>query len=287
MKRYEGREVTVKDEDLTPQTEGGFPLRHLLLPALVLAVLAGGCRKVDLPANWNPERIVVDGTDTEWSDLVTVTFEKKRLTAGLANDGERLYLALRINDTGWLQTLRAGSVIVWVDVGGGNRRELGFRYVPAAVTLMPGAGRTRQPQPSAQEERLAVIRSGDDLEINIPRDGSRGPAAAGRVARDEAVLELSLPLVEEPGRFGIGAAPGREIGLVVEFEVDRNRLGGLAGQRPGGLTGIPGGGIGGGRRPGVGVTGGRSGMAGGMMPGAASPKEAKIRIVTTLAGPPG
>ncbi len=258
---------------------------------------------MELPANWHTGDIVIDGHDGEWAGYATLSVEKKRMTAGLANDSEFLYLTLRLGEQGWLQTLRTGYAIIWIDPEGGAKRDVGIRYAPASLPATdfgrPGAtggGRSRTPPLPGQPESLAVVRRSRDGLLATPVKDQRGLTAAGTMSRGYAVLEMSVPLAAAEGLFGIGAEPGQQIGLVIEFILDRDRLGELARRGQGGITGGGGGGIvpgSGGRTGGTGGRGGRGGItpgaggAGGqMMPGGSSPKESKVKIRTLLAVPP-
>jgi len=255
-------------------------VRESLLLLFTMAsapVLLAGCKQLDIDTVWTDDPIIVDGVTTEWSDLETTYLEEKKVLIGLSNDSDNIYILLRFGDPSWIQTMRMGSLTVWLDKAGKKREELGIRYYggpePAGIPDRRSPGDIQ-----IIPTRLTVVTKNPDMEVSIPTDGSKGPAAAFRITSGIYTCEISIPLLDETEDvYGIDAEPGQVLMLGLDLKVNRERLA-QAGQR-----GVPGAG-----RSGGGMIGGRGGSMGGRMPGGMSgmPKEQKLWINTVLAVPP-
>jgi len=241
----------------------------LLVAVIVTTASLPGCKELDLDTAWTAGPIKIDGVSTEWADLETTYFDEDRLLIGLSNDGENLYLLIRFGDPAWIQTMRMGSLTVWLDKDGKKRTEFGIRYFGG-----PEPGRIADRTPSGETRitptRLTVIAGDPDGEISIPTDGSKGPAAAFRITSAIYTCEMSIPFLDgSDAKYGIDVEPGHSVMIGLNLKVDREQL--LQGMQ----RGAPGMGRGGGGMMG-GMPRGRPGMA----------QEHKIWINTVLAVPP-
>lgn len=240
----------------------------------VVALLLTGCKELnlDLDTVWTSEQMSVDGDATEWADLETTYFDEQKLLVGLSNDSDNLYILIRFGDPSWIQTMRMGSLTVWLDKSGKKSKGLGIRYFGG-----PEPGRIGNRDPSGDIQitptRLTVMTGDPEKQVSIPTDGSKGPAAAFRITSQIYTCEMSIPLLDGSGeKYGIEIEPGQALMLGLELKVDREQMvqstqrgapaGGMMGGRGGGMMG--------------GMSRGRSGM----------PKEQKIWIETVIAEPP-
>jgi hypothetical protein len=260
-----------------------------MLPILVIgiAAMAAAAETLRLDSAWSPESPTVDGKLTEWSSPL-VTLGQTKLSLGVRNDGQSIYVALASSDQSTKLMLGAAGFTVWIDPAGKEKKAFGITVPPAMKGPgMRGRGQGAPPEPD-QEGReggpggpggpaVAAITS---IEVAGPSKDDRrrlelayartiGLDVAARVAEGVLVYELRLPLaVSESQPYGAKSSPGATIGLGVETSElpkpgGRGEEGG-GGRGRGGMGGGPPGGGGGG---GGGGMGGAGGMGGGGMPG--------------------
>jgi len=260
-----------------------------MLPVLVLGAIAiaAAAETLRIDSVWSPEAPTVDGKLTEWSSPL-VTLGQTKLSLGVRNDGQHLYVALASSDQSTQMMLSAAGFTVWIDPAGKEKKAFGIT-VPAAMKGpgMRGRGQGAPPEPG-QEGReggpgaqdgpaMAAITSievvgpskDDKRRLELTYARTIGLDVAARVDEGVLVYELRLPLaVSESQPYGAKSSPGATIGLGIETnrppEPAGGRFGGVGSKS--GTGGDPTGGGGGGRGgippPGVGG-GGTGGMGGG------------------------
>jgi len=271
--------------------------------ALLLAgsSLLAGCKSQEVQTYWAAEPVDVDGEMAEWTGGSTVYFEDIGVQLGLQSDSQNLYLLFRFSNQAWAHAIRMGGVTLWLDSSGKKEKHFGIRYCggpPLSELQRTGAssrGGFRETLTSEQQHRLkdveeaaadqiTVIEKKSNQEINLPPDGSGGPAASFASPQGIYMYEFSIPLEKgDVFDYGIGAQPGEAVSLGLEWggmsKEDRQKM--MRGMRPGGGAGPPGG-MGGG--PGGGA--GKGGMGGGrggarMQP----PEKQELWVKTQLALP--
>jgi len=275
-------------------------LRSLVL-LLVLAVVvcaiavAVAAETLRIESVWSTEAPTVDGELTEWSSPL-ITLGEAKLSLGVRNDGQFLYVALASSDQATRMMLGAAGFTVWMDPSGKNKKSFGIT-VPPTMTGAPGMrGRGQGAPPEPDQEGREGAQGGPavaaitSIEVAGPaKDDKRrlelayartiGLDVAARMAEGVLVYELRVPLpVSEAQPYGVKSAPGATIGLGIESsqppEPRGGRFGGVGaksgtggdptGGGGGGRGGIPPPGMGGGGAGGMGGGGGqRGGMGGG------------------------
>jgi len=256
-----------------------------MLPVLVLgaAAIAAAAEALRLDSAWSPEPPTVDGKLTEWSSPL-VTLGQTKLSLGVRNDGQSVYVALAASDQATRMMLGAAGFTVWFDPAGKEKKTFGITVPPT----MKGPGmRGRgpgsppdaqgQPQPDEPGQAGQQARSGREsgpggqsgpgigtitaIEVAGPSKDDRrrlelayartiGLDVAARVAEGVLVYELRLPLaVSEAQPYGAKSSPGATIGLGIETAElpkpgGRGEEGG-GGRGRGGMGGGPPGGGGG------------------------------------------
>jgi hypothetical protein len=265
-----------------------------------------------LTSQWRTEPVVVDGKPDEWSALTP--FEAVHLGVGVSNDDRTLQIALTSSDQARRRQLVAAGVIVWLDAGGGKKRSFGVRFPGLLGSgTRPELGRRsdrRAPDQPPPDHPPLDRSDGAPSDLQLPpltwfelmgpgkddrRRLERSAVTSIQVARDlregMLVLELQVPLAKEAATgFGIGAEPGRVLGLGLETpEMEkpegpppgRGGRGGGRGMGGGGMGGMGGGmgrgGMGGGRGPDDGPRGERVERA----------KPLKVWTTVQLAARPG
>jgi len=255
--------------------------------------MAGGCRaKVDLDSVWREKSVFVDGVNTEW-DGATTYFEDKKLSVGIQNDDEYLYVALFVADPQTQAQIIMRGCTVWFDPSGKGEKQFGVHY-PLGMRLGARGGEGRQrpsgagggdeeasgrregrgawgsaPDIDALRERLAG--EPKTVELLGPEPGElhtqllteNGIEVIALLHETSLIYEMKIPLARDGDRpYGIGARPGMKIAVGLETpEIKRP-------ERPSGMDGRFGGGRGGGGMGGMpggmgGMGGGRGGMGGG------------------------
>jgi hypothetical protein len=240
----------------------------LLLGAVLPAAGCGG--KVDLESQWRTKSVYVDGANTEWSGATTY-FDDQKLSVGLQNDGEYLYVALFVGDRRSQAQIVMQGCTLWFDPSGEGEKELGVRY-PLGFTGRGGEAGARGPKSGGERgqgpwgsppdsETLEEILSKQPKTVEILGPGPGQLHSQSLVENDMEVIvlvhetslvyEIKIPLTRGGHcPFGVGAEPGMEIAVGVETPeiqtperpqgMGRGRPGGLGGGR-GGMGGRPGG----------------------------------------------
>ena len=261
---------------------------------LLAAMLVGGCGSTTALQSTSPDReITVDGSTEDWQGALT-PIEKKKLSLGVLNDGEFLYLALVTSDRQLINQMMIRGLTVWFDAEGGKEKTFGIRFplglMESGAQFSP---RETQQSPDARRElfeasldEMDIVRD-EDKSTRFPRQAIPRLHVTAKMNAGTLVYELQIPLrTSETHAFAIDAEPGDVIGLGLETpEIDREamRQGGRGGGRGGGGRG--GGGRGGGGRGGVGG-GGQGGRGGGGAP-QQQPETLKLWTIVELAAEGG
>ncbi len=254
---------------------------------LLAALLVGGCGSTTALQSTSPDReITVDGSAEDWQGALT-PIEKKKLSLGVLNDGEFLYLALVTSDRQLINQMMIRGLTVWFDAEGGKEKTFGIRFplglMESGAQFSP---RETQQSPDVRRElfegsldELDIVRS-EDKSTRFPRQAIPRLHVTAKMNAGTLVYELQIPLrTSETHAFAIDAEPGDVIGLGLETpEINREamRQGGRGGGRGGGGRG--GGGRGGGGRGGFG--GGGQGGRGGR--GAPQQQPESLKLWTTV-----
>lgn len=278
-----------------PVAAGGFALRTRGAASLFLIAglaLVAGCGGADLESKWLDREVVVDGASPEWWGATTY-FEEEKLSVGLLNDGEFMYVALFVAEARTQAQILAHGCTVWFDPSGDKSETFGVHY-PIGVALGGGSRPTREDggmprmSPLDADSLVKVLAEGPKiLEVLGPEPGElhtqgikdNGIEVALRLQETSLIYELKIPLaVDEAHPYGVGAEPGAKIGVgLTTPEIQRTSRPQGRGPRMGGGMGGPGGFPGGpGSRP--------VGTRGGERPEPPSPLE--VWATVRLAAPP-
>lgn len=209
-------------------------------------------------------------------------FKRGNLLYYISNDGENLYLDIKIKDSGVQYKILQEGLTVWFNADGRQRKEFGIRY-PIGAKLIQGSG-VRNPVSSGSASPLAMANTIKLIGFHGPEPdmipAKNSDDFSGSVEYDEdgnLIYTMRMPisklsLITAEG--GIGFEPstiGIEYGGIPEISKKPD------GQVPPRITNdMPSGGRGGGGgggRGGGGAGGGRGGTSGGSIgngPGAPS-----------------
>jgi len=243
---------------------------HLAAVALGVFTLTGvsSCNGLEMQSTWTEKPITVDGKVDDWRGIGSALLEENEASVGLANDSSRLYVLVRLRDRRTAGMIRRSGLTLYIDPEGGKSKDfyICFHGGPSRedIEAMGGDGDRRPSDrendfmaPDTGRPEFTCYQKGRIVEMEIPTDGSLGPAAAYGVDQGLYTYEFSIPLQESTVRFyGIGAEPGRKIGLGAKW--GGGGRGGMSGPRMhgggmppmGGGGDMPPGGMGGGPRGG-------------------------------------
>jgi hypothetical protein len=254
----------------------------ILSTGVLLSII--GCKDIDIQSTWRNQDIIIDGSDTEWKDLL-MYHNKSKIAFASCNDDKNLYLIMVIGDREEQRQIMRSGLTVYLDGTGGSDESFGVHFplgMKGGPQPMSDERTDKQHQMkdfsrNSQKEmsfdfkgtEMEIIGPGDNETTRMSIAGGKGIQISMERSQDKLIYELKIALtrtVDEP--YGVNAIAGSTIGIgFVVNETENNK-----GDRPGGDMGggPPGGGMGGGP-PGGGMGGGppSGGMGGGPSEGGA------------------
>jgi hypothetical protein len=275
---------------------------------IALIAILTGCGDHGILSRFYDRPIIIDGVDNgnEWENA-RIYFEKEKITVGVVNKPDTIYVRLSSHDRNIQRKLLALGLTVWFDESGGKNNKIGIHFpIGMQGTKVPMMDRNapndrsnnpddqsntqnNQPEiPNAkgnnQEQFTKLLESAqNEIELIGPGKNDRNTMPineAGeygiqcRIGNEKGYLvyELQIPLKRnESCPYGVAVKEVTTIGLGLETgkaDFRNMRQPGEGGRRGGGMGG---GGRGGGDMGGMGrggMGGGRGGgMGGGMGPG--------------------
>ncbi len=269
--------------------------RALLFVSIIAVGLIASCNGLETESTWGETPMVIDGLADDWRGISIFYLEDNNASLGFANDSTRLYILLRFRDPRWASTIRRSGLTFWIDAEGGKSKDFRIRYRggPSQEELRASRGETvpgdmdrpmDMMMPDTNQPLFTCLDEGRIVEMEIPVDGSAGPAAAFSLDEGFFTYEFSLPLEESSVRYyGLSVVPGQWVGVGAKWG-EVGRQGGSIPGNPGGMGGhLPGGGGKGGGRGGGMSGGGRRG-GGGQRP--EMPEAQEVWLTTRLADLP-
>jgi hypothetical protein len=172
-------------------------------------------------SRWRTSDIVVDGSAGEWNGL-TAALTGAKVSAGLANDGERLYVCLLASDPQTREQILRRGLIIWFDPAGGTRKTFGIKFPVGLLEVAEGrsgmrAGRStakKPPEPIEIVSRLEVLGPRKDDRRSLVLDMVPGISVTIGQPEGMLVYELSVPLERTQDHpYAIGTKPGSIIGV--------------------------------------------------------------------------
>ncbi len=261
----------------------------LMLMAVAVPVdgLAAG-QKAVVASRWPGSTVAVDGAATEWEGAM-VRLEEAKLSIGVANDGDSLWLCLTASEPRVAAQMLRQGLIVWFDPAGGTKKVFGIKYPvgtfsmdrPRPASRARPSARDTPPEPIEIINRLELLGPGKQEQRSLVADQAPGIHVKVGQAEGVVVYELAVPLVRTADHpFAIGARPGAVIGVGLgtpRQEAGINASGGpprTGFSGPGGMSGRGGAGGMGGPPRGSGLGRGQP------------PKPMKWWVAVRLAAPP-
>lgn len=233
----------------------------------------GGGPKLEVQSKWSDSAVVLDGIADDWAEFPLEYSEKEKVSLGVRNDSENIYLLFLSRDERMARKIQMGGMTLWFDTTGGKKKDYGIRY-RGSVALMEslqkesGFLKNIPPEQRARFERMqsgmlgmiTVINRGE--EVSMPEKNSKGPQAAS--ANQDGVFgyEFRIPIGRSDSvSFGVGGRLGETISMGLELGgISREDREGMIRERPE-MSGPPGGGGSRRGRPGGGHRGDRGQMS--------------------------
>lgn len=208
--------------------------------------------------------MLIDGRAQDWNGVTSHFLEESEASVAFANDSSRLFILLRTRDLRLASTIGRSGLTFWINTEGKEEKSFVIRYrggpTREEMHSMTGGKQRRQidreqqfMMPDTAKPILTCFVKDRIVEMEIPVDGSTGPAAAFSVDGGFFTYEFSFPLHESDVRsYGLAAVPGQtiRIGAIwggAERGMNHGRPG-FGGTPTGPPTDGGGGGRGGGRR---------------------------------------
>ncbi len=229
--------------------------------SVLLALGLAGCGtiKTFLIDSQPPVRdIAIDGKTEDWTGHLII-IGNERVSLGLLNDRDNLYVCLLAEDDFTRSQILMQGLTVWFDPQGGKKKRLGIKYpigLPPGERRTPGMGEDPEGPgfdklPEKLLTELEIIRPENDAPQKLNLAEAKGIELTAVSSAGLFAYELKIPL-RRTGQhpIAVGAEPGKTIGLGIETgKLDLSRM---PRGRSGGVPSVGGLPPGGGMRPGAG-----------------------------------
>ncbi len=249
-------------------------------------LLLAGCGMWELSSTWRDRVITIDGRDegAEWENACYF-FDEKKITIGVMNDENDLYLRLSTRDRMLQRQFVVRGLIVWFDQKESKKRTFGITIPPRMRGMemeMTRSGGTREREENPDQFPLLLESGLKEIEIIGPGKNERLTLSCIDVrewgldimldcVNNNLVYEVKIPLARsELHPYGITTEETDIIGIGIEMgKMDSEKMMSRRNGRgdPGGRSGGGPGGRNGGDLGGMGGRGGSGGMGGGRRPG--------------------
>jgi len=199
------------------------PIGLALIGMVAGLVLTTSCKKIELNSSWATAPMLIDGQTPDWKGVTSHFLEESEASVAFANDSSRLNILLRTRDPRLASVIRRSGLTFWVNAQGNQERDFVIRYRggPTREEMSSMTGRMQHREFDREPEFMTPDTGGASLtcfvrdrivEMEIPLDGSTGPAAAYSLDEGFFTYEFSLPLHESAMRsYGLAAVPGQTI----------------------------------------------------------------------------
>ncbi len=240
---------------------------------LVLGLLVLGCRDPKIDSKWPAEKIKIDGVNTEWKFSDLFYDEDNRVSIGICNDNDNIYVLLFSHDQRIKHMIMENGLTVWFDPEGGKKKGLGVHF---PVGLPHYSRRPMMDRPPEEESGPPPTMLPDkeaELQLLGPEVNEQktmlladiekyGLRVQAREVEGNFCYELSVPLrrnnwMKETPQTKYAVRTDLSKRISIGFETEKpvgDHRGGFSGKmeggpgKPGGMP--PGGGMGGGPPPG-------------------------------------
>ncbi|MFC1650053.1 hypothetical protein ACFL2X_00635 [Candidatus Latescibacterota bacterium] len=223
----------------------GFLSVFSIVSVIMFASLfLSGCNMQEVESTWCDRTVIINGKDEdiEWENA-KYFFEDKKITLGLLNDEDYLYVRISSRDRAMQRNFMATGFTLWFDPLCKRDKSFGIQFPIGIRSTLQTVGGEMAPGQNADPEQLQKILDDSlkELEIIGPenkeirkmfvsRIGEVGINLKMDVSKGNMVYELKIPLLRnESNPFGIGTEKTEtiSIGMIggnINAEQMRNRI---------------------------------------------------------------
>ena len=195
----------------------------------VLLCSCGGGPKIEIQSHWSDSAVIMNGSADDWAGFPIEYSEEEKISLGVRNDAENIYLVFSARDEGLVRKIHMGGLTLWFDTTGGKKKDFGIRYrgsVGSMENLQNRRGflESIPPEEKARFEQMqsemlgiiTVIRKGE--ETSVPENNPKGLAAASASQQGIFSYEFRVPIVTNDSiSYAISSFPGEEINMGLEI----------------------------------------------------------------------
>ncbi|HPC35045.1 MAG TPA: hypothetical protein P5268_01875 [Candidatus Marinimicrobia bacterium] len=238
-----------------------------LVEMCILIALLSSCKKVAVQSVWNDGNIKIDAVVKDWGSHL-VFDDKSKVSLGVANDSENLYLCWVTSDPDLHRQILMNGLIVEVDQKGSKSHHFGIKFPLGSgkqgnSPLMPPDDRPKPGsfEPSQkgnnflakfneQQTEFILLGPDDEQETLVPLKNDLGLEIQIGFERQQLIYELKLPFTVISQHLGVDQITNNKPLLVI-FKTEKvempfghpdDMMGGPGGMgRPEGGMGGPGG----------------------------------------------
>ena len=194
-------------------------------------VFAAGCGLVGIDSVWRDREIVIDGSDpgAEWENARHY-FKEEKVTLGLMNDTEYMYLRISTRDRATQAKLMQGLTI-WLNPKGSKDKYLGIHYPLGRSGMMAAAareqkdgqdGKDRAPEGAEPPESAGDGTQGQPPDVKGPGDVSRSGGIRGTMGSALGTIELVGPGNDE--RNVLYTTEAEKLGVTARIAVESGNM---------------------------------------------------------------
>lgn len=208
---------------------------------VLLLLVFFGCGMQEMQSTWCDRRIAIDGVDNgeEWANA-RHSFDEQKITVGMYNDKDMVYILLSTSDQRIQRQLMAFGLTLWFDEYGGSAKVLGLRFPLGMKNPGGSSGGGRNPRGGNQMD--AVLESiQDNLELIGPELYTRSIISVNEAQKygiqcrigstqGNLVYEVQYPLHRTDScPYGISSRKIKKVGIEIEtgridFSQERQQL---------------------------------------------------------------
>ncbi len=96
---------------------------------MIILFSLGGCNEINMECNWTDSPIEVDGIRSDWSNIPFHYFEEDKISIGICNDDDYLYLLMLTRDMSLNRNINRGGLKLWLDLEAGKDKNNGLLIV--------------------------------------------------------------------------------------------------------------------------------------------------------------
>lgn len=209
-------------------------VKNLLLLVMIFTIsLTGLSKKKIVPSSWVSVPLSIDGSHTEWTDIIFSSAKRLSIDYGFKNDTENLYVIFIFREPRYLSTIRGTGMTLWFNNEGKKKRNYGIKFTKKQVSAEEFIYYLEQRRGPLPEEEKNEIRARSNYFLHKTEvvgkeskssrqvyDKEEITSAVFRTAKQKegTVYEFAIPLKRVAEKApGIGTEPGKIVKIGFEW----------------------------------------------------------------------